>query len=175
MSASAQHVTGTDEWNIASVDVGAYLERVGHSRVAPSAEVLRSLHETHVRAIPFENVDVQHRLSHGEGLWTLSKYGEHGWEALHAFDDVPQRPVDYEVAHHYTATHPHSPFTGRLVVMRLDHGVSRRLIDDELTVEYASGRVEHTRIPPERLDDTLRDLGIVLDSTELDALHPRLG
>lgn len=92
-------------------------------------------------------------------------------EVLHASDDAPQRLVDYEVAHHYTATHARSPFTSRLVVMRLDHGVSRRLIGDELTVEYAYGPLERTTIPPERLDATLRELDIVLDTEELDALH----
>ncbi|MDR7300811.1 arylamine N-acetyltransferase family protein [Haloactinomyces albus] len=275
MSTRTQHATATDEWNIAAVDVDAYLERIGRPRTEPSAETLRSLHEAHVRTIPFENVDVvlgehpgletgvvtdkligrrrggycyehallfaavlehlgfsvrrrmarvqphragprthmvlivrtdagdhladvgfgagvlhpmplehgavvdqtgwPHRLTHHEGVWTLSKYGENGWEALHAFDDTPQHPVDYEVAHHYTATHPNSPFTGKLVVMRIGHGVSRRLVGDELTVEHADGRVERTPVPPERLGDTLRDLDVVLDDAELERLRARLG
>lgn len=53
-----------------------------------------------------------HRLTQDGALWTLWKRSDQGWEALHAFDDSPQRPIDYEVAHHYTATHPRSPFTG---------------------------------------------------------------
>lgn len=89
-------------------------------------------------------------------------------------DEIPQRPIDYEVAHHYTSTHPHSPFTGRLVVMRLDHGISRRLVGDELTVEYADGRLERTSVAPERLDATLRELDVVLDADDLDALATRL-
>lgn len=117
----------------------------------------------------------EHRLTHDGALWTLWKRGDHGWDDLHASDDTPQRLVDYEVAHHYTATHPRSPFTSRLVVMRLDHGVSRRLIGDELTVEHAHGHPERTTIPPDRLDDTLRELDVVLDTEELDALHAALG
>lgn len=58
--------------------------------------------------------------------------------------------------------------------MRLDHGVSRRLIGDELTVEYAHGHLERTTIPPDRLDATLRELDVVLDTEELDALHAHL-
>ncbi|MGH3789024.1 MAG: arylamine N-acetyltransferase family protein [Pseudonocardiaceae bacterium] len=270
MSTPTLCIPGTDEWNVAALDIDAYLDRIDHPRVPPSAGALRSLHEAHVRAIPFENVDVvlgthrglqlkvivdklvrrrrggychehallfaaalehlgypvqrriarvqphrpgprthmmlavdadgvdyladvgfgagmlypmplrdravvsqagwDHQLTHDGTLWTLSKRVGHGWEALHAFDDTPQHPVDYEVAHHYTATHPHSPFTGRLIVMRLDHGVSRRLIGDELTVEHSDGRLERTSVAPERLDATLRDLDVVLDTDELDAL-----
>lgn len=263
----------TDEWDVASLDLDAYLDRIGHPRVPPSADALRSLHEAHVRAIPFENVDVvlgthhglgldaisdklvrrrrggycyehallfaaaleqlgypvqrriarvqphragprthmmlavpadgvdylvdvgfgagmlhpmplrdgavvdqagwDHRLTRGAAVWTLSQRTEDGWEPLHAFDDTPQRAIDYDVAHHYTSTHPCSPFTGRLIVMRLDPGVSRRLVGDELTVEYADGRLERISVAPERLDATLRELDVVLDPDDLDALAAR--
>ena len=263
----------TDEWDVTSLDLDAYLDRIDHPRVPPSVDALRSLHEAHVRAIPFENVDVVLGMHHGLGLdvigdklvrrhrggycyehallfaavlaqlgypvqrriarvqphragprthmmlavpadgvdylvdvgfgagmlypmplrdgavvdqagwdhrvtrdgavWTLSKRAEDGWEPLHTFDGAPQHPIDYDVAHHYTSTHPRSPFTGRLVVMRLDHGVSRRLVGDDLTVEYAGGRLERTSVAPERLDATLRELGVVLDAEELDALADR--
>lgn len=271
VSTLTNQATRTGEWDIASVDVDAYLRRIDHRWVPPSVDALRSLHEAHVRAIPFENVDVvlgthrglgldvisdklvhrdrggycyehallfaavlerlgfavqrrmarvqphrsglrthmmlvvraggidhlvdvgfgagmlypmplrdgavvdqagwEHRLTHGDALWTLWKRDGHGWEARHAFDDTPQRLVDYEVAHHYTATHPRSPFSNQLVVMRLDHGVSRRLIGDELIVEYAHGRLERTSVPPDRLDATLRDLDVVLHAEELDVLR----
>jgi N-hydroxyarylamine O-acetyltransferase len=45
-------------WNIESLDLEAYLARIGHQRVTPSADALRSLHRAHVLAIPFENIDV---------------------------------------------------------------------------------------------------------------------
>jgi N-hydroxyarylamine O-acetyltransferase len=45
-------------WNTESLDLAAYLARIGHDRVAPSADTLRSLHRAHVLAIPFENLDV---------------------------------------------------------------------------------------------------------------------
>jgi hypothetical protein len=35
--------------------------------------------------------------------------------------------------------------------MRLGHGVSYRLVGDELAVEYADGRIERTSVSPERL------------------------
>jgi N-hydroxyarylamine O-acetyltransferase len=111
-----------------------------------------------------------HHLTRDGAGWTLSKRAVDGWQPLHAFDGTPQHPIDYEVARHYTSTHPRSPFTGRLIVMRLGHGVSRRLVGDELTVEYAGGRLERTTVSPESLDATLRELDVVLDPGELDAL-----
>lgn len=58
MSAPTLCAPETDEWDVASLDLDAYLDRIGHSRVPPSADALRSLHEAHVRAVPFENLDV---------------------------------------------------------------------------------------------------------------------
>ncbi|MDQ4020326.1 MAG: arylamine N-acetyltransferase [Actinomycetota bacterium] len=273
MSAPTLRAPETDEWDVASLDLDAYLDRIGHSRVPPSADALRSLHEAHVRAVPFENVDVvlgthrglgldvigdklvgrhrggycyehallfaavlerlgypvqrriarvqphragprthmmltvpadgvdylvevgfgagmlypmplrdeaevdqagwQHRLTRDGAMWTLSKCTGNSWQPLHAFDDTPQRAIDYGVEHHYTSTHPRSSFTGRLIIMRLDHGVSRRLVGDELTVEYADGRLERTSVAPEQLDATLRELDVVLDLDQLDALAAR--
>ncbi|MBN6035031.1 arylamine N-acetyltransferase [Amycolatopsis sp. 195334CR] len=46
------------EWQLEDLDLDAYLARIGHARVEPSAAALRSLHEAHVRSIPFENLDV---------------------------------------------------------------------------------------------------------------------
>lgn len=257
----------TDVWNTAALDVDAYLARIGLSR---SEATLEALHETHVRVIPFENIDpvlgktpelelsaiadklvtrkrggycfehaalfaavldrlgyavrrrvsrVQphragprthmmlivrhngidhlvdvgfgagmmrpmpledgvvvsqagwdHRLAQDGPLWTLSKRAGDGWEPQHAFDDQPQRPVDYEIANHYVATHPHSPFTGKLIVMRLDHGISRRLVGNELTVEHADGRVDTTLVTPGALGATLRSLDLDLPAPVLDTL-----
>jgi N-hydroxyarylamine O-acetyltransferase len=58
----------TDEWDVASLDLDAYRDRIGHPRVPPSADALRSLHDAHVRAIPFENVDVVLGTHRGLGL-----------------------------------------------------------------------------------------------------------
>lgn len=262
-------------WDVNLADVGAYLDRVGHPRTAASAEALRSLHEAHVRAIPFENVDVvlgahrglgleaitdklvrrrrggycyehallfaavaerlgfevtrlisrvqphrsgprthmalkvradsadylvdvgfgaglltpmplrdgvvvdqagwKHRLTRDGRYWTLAKQTEQGWEPQHQFDEQPQRPIDYEVAHHYVSTHPGSPFTHQLVVMRLEPGLSRRLVGTVLTAEDADGRVRRTPVPLEALEATLRSLDVVLDRGEMAELRSRIG
>ncbi|MEV0612300.1 arylamine N-acetyltransferase [Nonomuraea sp. NPDC050404] len=46
-------------WDIEKLDLDAYLRRIGYdgSRT-PTAETLRAVHLAHVRAIPFENLDV---------------------------------------------------------------------------------------------------------------------
>jgi N-hydroxyarylamine O-acetyltransferase len=99
--------------------------------------------------------------------WTLAKRTDDGWEPQHTFELAPQRPIDYEIAHHYVSTHPASPFTGQLVVFRLADGISRRLVGNRLTVEHADGATEHSTVAPERVGDTLRELDVVLTDDEL--------
>jgi N-hydroxyarylamine O-acetyltransferase len=78
--------------------------------------------------------------------------------------------IDYEVYHHYTSTHPKSPFTGRLVIMTIEPGLSRRLLGRELTVEKPGGSSETTTVAPDELDATLKELGLELTADELERL-----
>ncbi|MEO8674027.1 MAG: arylamine N-acetyltransferase [Casimicrobiaceae bacterium] len=60
------------------------------------------------------------------------------WEDLYAFTQEPQLPVDYEIANHYTSTHPASRFTQVLTAQRLSREVrwtlrNRELIEDRGT------------------------------------------
>jgi hypothetical protein len=48
----------TDEWDVASLDLDAYLDRVGHPAYSRPRRAEVAAHEAHVRAIAFENVDV---------------------------------------------------------------------------------------------------------------------
>ncbi|SDM21455.1 arylamine N-acetyltransferase family protein [Allokutzneria albata] len=272
MTTSTAPGTRTDEWNLADIDLAGYLARTGHPAVeAPTAAALRSLAEAHVRAIPFENIDVvlgQHkgidvsvinskilrgdrggycyehqmlfggvlerlgyrvrrlmargkadrsgphthmmlvvtaegqdfltdigyganmlrpiplvdgvvvdqggwelRLEDDNGWWVLSKRVGDEWEVMYGFDLIERRRVDYEVAHHYVSTHPKSPFTGQTVVMRLEPGLSRRLVGHTLTVERPDGTATSTEVAAEDLDRTLRELGVVLTASELAALR----
>ncbi|MGW4061637.1 arylamine N-acetyltransferase family protein [Amycolatopsis sp. NPDC004747] len=107
-----------------------------------------------------------HRTKRTGEWWTLQK----GDEDLLEFRLNEMHPIDYEVYHHYTSTHPKSPFTGRLVVMRIEPGLGRKLLGRELTVEKPDGSSETTTIPPGELDVTLKDLGIELTADELDRL-----
>jgi len=60
------------EWEIDAVDLDAYLARIAQRRRPPSAEALRDLMRAHVRAIPFENVDVVLRQHQGISLDVVS-------------------------------------------------------------------------------------------------------
>ncbi|WP_410577195.1 arylamine N-acetyltransferase family protein [Amycolatopsis sp. lyj-108] len=108
-----------------------------------------------------------HRLVADGDWWRLQKLEGGDWTDLHAFTLTPMHRIDYEVYHHYTSTHPRSPFTGQLVVMRLEEGLSRKLVGDEFIVERPDGTKETTKIPSERLDATLRELDVVLTEDEL--------
>src|SRR5579862_6589879 len=52
----------TDEWSVATLDLDAYLERIGYAgpagKLEPSGKTLGALHRAHLAAIPFENLDI---------------------------------------------------------------------------------------------------------------------
>jgi len=52
----------TDEWSAATLDLDAYLGRIGYTGPAaalePSEPTLAALHRAHLAAIPFENLDI---------------------------------------------------------------------------------------------------------------------
>lgn len=242
-------------WQTELLDLDAYLARTG----ASASSSLTELHEAHVRAIPFENIDVMlgivpsldladiqdklvgrrrggycyehqllftavlerlgytvarrmsrvmtgprthmmsivddhlvdvgfgagmlhpmpladgavvdqagwpHRLRREDRRWVLEKQVAGRWELQHAFeDDVEQRPVDYTAANYYVATHERSPFSRQLVVMRLEPGLSRRLVGRQLTVEHAGEEPEISQV--EDLGKTLESLDITLTDREL--------
>lgn len=250
-------------WQTDSVDLDAYFARTG----ASASSTLTELHEAHVRAIPFENIDVMlgrvpsldlddiqdkmlrrrrggycyehqllftavlerlgytvarrmsrvktgprthfmsivdgrlvdvgfgagmlhpmplvdgavvdqagwpHRLRREGRRWVLEKQSAHGWEPQHAFeDDVEQQPIDYVAANHYVATHERSPFSRRLVVMRLEPGLSRRLVGARFTVEHAGLAPEVTDV--DDLAKTLLSLDIALTDGELSHIGSTLG
>jgi N-hydroxyarylamine O-acetyltransferase len=64
--------------------------------------------------------------------WQLRQRTDGGWSTLYSFTDEPQHAADIEMANHFTATHPSSPFVGHAVVMRKTAGTHRRLLDRRL-------------------------------------------
>ena len=53
-----RRVTDLDQWRVAGLDLDAYLARIGVPAVPPSRGALDRLHEAHVRAFTFDNIDV---------------------------------------------------------------------------------------------------------------------
>ncbi|SMC84481.1 arylamine N-acetyltransferase family protein [Lentzea albidocapillata] len=250
-------------WQTESVDLGAYFARTG----ASASSSLTELHEAHVRAIPFENIDVMlgrvpsldlgdiqdkmlgrrrggycyehqllftavlerlghtvsrqmsrvmtgprthfmsivddqlvdvgfgagmlhpmpladgaivdqagwpYRLRREDGRWVLEKQSADGWDLQHAFETgIEQRPVDYLAANYYVATHERSPFSRQLVVMRLEPGLSRRLVGTQFTVERPGEKPENSQV--EDLGKTLESLDITLTGRELSHISSTLG
>jgi N-hydroxyarylamine O-acetyltransferase len=49
----------SDDWSVAKLDLGAYLERIGHQgAVEPTGATLAALYAGHLRSVRFENLDV---------------------------------------------------------------------------------------------------------------------
>ncbi len=53
-----RRVTDLDPWHVADLDLDAYLARIGAPAAPPSRGALDRLHEAHVRAFTFDNIDV---------------------------------------------------------------------------------------------------------------------
>lgn len=107
-----------------------------------------------------------------EGVHVLRLLSAGAWRDLYAFTLAPALPVDFEVAHHFTSTHPRSPFVNGLTVQRVTperrqilrgrayteqdgEGESRRELSDREVVELLP-EVFGLDVPE---DDVLRALG----------------
>jgi N-hydroxyarylamine O-acetyltransferase len=85
-----------------------------------------------------------HRVRAEGDLRVLQTLRADGWLDLYAFSLEPQFAVDYEVANHYTATHPRSPFVQSLVVQRSGENVHWTLRNRELAEERPDRTVIQT-------------------------------
>jgi N-hydroxyarylamine O-acetyltransferase len=91
---------------------GTYLADVGFGGNGP------------LRPVPLEDGAVvrcgafSHRLRGEDQVWVLQEAGRDGWSDLYAFTLEPQFPVDFEMANHFTSTHPRSAFVLNLTVQR---------------------------------------------------------
>lgn len=70
-----------------------------------------------------------YRVVDDDGVQLLQSRRGERWEDLYAFTHEPQLPVDYEMANHYTSTHPESRFTQILTAQAIDTDVRRVLRD----------------------------------------------
>jgi len=74
--------------------------------------------------VPFDGAVVEaggdaHRLaSEPDGIRVLQRLVDGAWVDLYAFGPSPALPIDYEVANHFTSTHPSSIFRQTLTAQR---------------------------------------------------------
>jgi N-hydroxyarylamine O-acetyltransferase len=121
-----------------------------------------------VRPVPFvEGVVVStgpfsHRLRREGELWVLQGDSGKGWADQYVFTLEPQHPVDYEVANHYTSTHPESAFVLNLTAQRSWPGRRAVVRNRELTVTTADGDVVAPIRDPQHLLQVLAaEFGLV--------------
>jgi N-hydroxyarylamine O-acetyltransferase len=91
-------------------------------------------------------------------LHVLQSQEPEGWLDLYSFTLEPQYPVDYDVANHYTATHPHSPFVHTLLVQRQNGQARWTLRNRELTEERPGDVTTETLWDDAALIDVLAEL-----------------
>ncbi len=83
-----------------------------------------------------------HRLRREGELWVLEGHTDGEWSDLYAFTLEPQYPADFEVANHYTSTHPRSTFVNSLTAQCL--WPERRVILRNRDLTVREGRITET-------------------------------
>jgi N-hydroxyarylamine O-acetyltransferase len=69
------------------------------------------------------------------GAWVLQSLHGEAWTDLYAFTLEPQHAIDYEMANHFTSTHPESRFRKTVTAQLAAPGVRRILCGGELMVD----------------------------------------
>ncbi|MBA2953553.1 arylamine N-acetyltransferase [Nocardioides sp. MAH-18] len=102
---------------------------------------------------------------HAEG-WVLGRLRESGWEVAHTTDELPVKPVDVVMGHHYTSTHPASHFTFSLTVAKHLDGQHVTVTHETLTIRTPGETPEHRPLRDGELDEWLTALGVPLTDDE---------
>lgn len=98
----------------------------------------------------------------GAGLMLQMAIPETGWADLYWFTLEPMFPIDYEVANHYTSTHPSSHFTKAPTVARTTDEGRVTVRGNELAHRRGGVVDRETITDPERLLEVLAtEIGLV--------------
>jgi N-hydroxyarylamine O-acetyltransferase len=87
--------------------------------------------------------------------WVLRSRQPEGWIDLYTFSEEPQFAIDYEVANHFTSTHPASRFVQTLTVQRVTPEVRYLLRNRDYEEVRANGRVRRELASAEELLEVL--------------------
>ncbi|GAB4063258.1 arylamine N-acetyltransferase [Angustibacter speluncae] len=98
--------------------------------------------------------------------WELHRHRDGAWELMHTTDDLPVRPVDLALGHHWTSTHPTTHFRHGLMVTRFGDGGHTTVTHQALTVRRPGEPTEHRPLEPGELGHWLRELGVPLTDDE---------
>ncbi len=127
------------------VDVGFGFTPTAPLRLAPGIE--QTLHLS------------TYRFSRDGARWTLEIRHPDAFTPAYVFTEEPCAPIDYEVANHYTSTHPKSFFTQGPLIMRHDPegGVRTILRGREWTVRRGSEVESHPVAGPDEALTLLKE------------------
>jgi len=92
-----------------------------------------------------------------EGLKVLQSIHGGAWEDLYAFRAEARFPVDFELANHYTSTHPGSRFVKTLTAQLAGTSV-RRILRNLAYAEIRGEDVEGRELAPDEVIPTLRNV-----------------
>ena len=107
------------------------------------------------------------RVAREDDVYVLRTDVGGAWRDLYAFSRAPALPVDFEVASHYTSTHPTSPFVTTLTAQRTTATARHVLRGRTYTVRTAGGEFT-TTLDDVALCATIRGiLGIALSAAEI--------
>ena len=87
--------------------------------------------------------------------WVMQARRGNAWEDLYAFTLEPQEDADFEMANHYTSSHPESRFMTTLTA-QLPGPEVRRILRNRAYAELRGDEVEGRELAPEELLSTLR-------------------
>jgi len=132
------------------IDGRGYLADVGFGGAGPLVPVPMD-------GTPSEQPDAEFAVEpEDDGVLVLRRSHPTTGRDLYAFRPAPVLPIDFEVASHYTSTHPDSTFVNTLTAQRSER--ERRLILRGRTLITRVGRDETVReITDDELPDLLRD------------------
>lgn len=112
----------------------------------------------------------RHRIRPGrtrEPSWAIERATSEGWQLMHVFDELPVRPVDVAMGHHWTSTHPTSHFTtGLSFGQRLprEHvGISLEGEGLAVTTRRPDAPTERREVPMAKGVALLQELGNLSD------------
>ncbi|MGK4003376.1 arylamine N-acetyltransferase [Sorangium sp. So ce1036] len=97
-----------------------------------------------------------YRLRREGAYWVLESRTREGWQDLYAFTLEEHYPADYEVANHYTSTHPDSMFVNHLVAA-LPSPEGRVTLRDRSLAVSRGGRVERVELDRGEILSVLKD------------------
>ncbi len=114
------------------------------------------LHPVLMDGAPHGQFQNTYRVAEEGNLRVLQSFHYGAWEDLYAFVPKPRLPIDFELANHYTSTHPESRFL-KILTAQLPGPEVRRILRNRAYAELRGDQAEGRELPPEEVIPMLRE------------------